>query len=104
VPKFTNIYPKRGISVNLPLLCEAGLPGTKAGVWFNTFKEPTAQQMRAQHTESQNKSYIASEIYLGDDAFVAGIAHSFVILNLFQDNEPRSHVILKQVQDDELGT
>ncbi len=25
-----------------------------------------------------------------------------VILNLFQDNEPRSHVILKQVQDDEL--
>ena len=26
----------------------------------------------------------------------------FVILNLFQDNEPRSHVILKQVQDDEL--
>ena len=27
---------------------------------------------------------------------------SFVILNLFQDNEPRSHVILKQVQDDEL--
>ena len=24
-----------------------------------------------------------------------------VILNLFQDNEPRSHVILKQVQDDE---
>ena len=27
--------------------------------------------------------------------------HSFVILNLFQDNEPRSHVILKQVQDDD---
>ena len=25
----------------------------------------------------------------------------FVILNLFQDNEPRSHVILKRVQDDE---
>jgi hypothetical protein len=35
-------------------------------------------------------------------AIVTGIAHSFVILNLFQDNEPRSHVILKQVQDDEL--
>ena len=32
---------------------------------------------------------------------VTGIAHSFVILNLFQDNDPRSHVILKQVQDDE---
>jgi hypothetical protein len=24
-----------------------------------------------------------------DDAQVAGIAHSFVILNLFQDNEPQ---------------
>ena len=39
--------------------------------------------------------------YFGDDADVTGI-HSFVILNLFQDNEPRPHVILKQVQDDEL--
>jgi hypothetical protein len=28
-----------------------------------------------------------------DDAQVAGIAHSFVILNLFQDDEPQSHVI-----------
>ena len=27
----------------------------------------------------------------------------FVILNLFQDNEQPSHVILKQVQDDERG-
>jgi hypothetical protein len=26
---------------------------------------------------------------------------SFVILNLFQDNAPPSHVALKQVQDDE---
>ncbi len=26
-----------------------------------------------------------------------------VILNLFQDNKQRSHVILKQVQDDERG-
>jgi hypothetical protein len=43
-----------------------------------------------------------SKIISGDDAFVTGIEHSFVILNLFQDNEPRSHVILKQVQDDEL--
>jgi hypothetical protein len=42
-----------------------------------------------------------SKIISGDDAIVTGI-HSFVILNLFQDNEPRSHVILKQVQDDEL--
>ena len=47
VPKFTNIYPKRGISVNLPRLCEVGLPGTKAGVGFNTFKEPVAPQLRA---------------------------------------------------------
>jgi hypothetical protein len=47
VPKFTNIYPKRGISVNLPQLCEVGLPDTKAGLGFNIFKEPTAQQMRA---------------------------------------------------------
>jgi hypothetical protein len=30
VPKFTNIYGKRGISVNLPQICEVGLPGTKA--------------------------------------------------------------------------
>ena len=40
----------------------------------------------------------------GLDAFVDVIpeqCHSFVILNLFQDNEPRSHVILKQVQDDD---
>jgi hypothetical protein len=28
-------------------------------------------------------------------------ALSLVILNLFQDHEPRLHVILKQVQDDE---
>jgi hypothetical protein len=47
VPKFTNIYPKRGISVNLPRLCGAGVPGSKAGLGFNTFKEPTAQKMRA---------------------------------------------------------
>ena len=40
--------------------------------------------------------------YFGADSIVTGIDHSFVILNLFQDNEPRSHVILKQVQDDEL--
>jgi hypothetical protein len=33
---------------------------------------------------------------------IIGIEHSFVILNLFQDNDPRSHVILKQVQDEEL--
>ena len=45
LPKFTNIYPKRGISVNLPRLCEVGLPGPKAGLGFNTFKEPVAQQM-----------------------------------------------------------
>jgi hypothetical protein len=45
--KFTNLYPKRGISVNLPQLCEVGLPGTKAGVGFNTFKEPVAQQLWA---------------------------------------------------------
>jgi len=46
LPKFTNIYPKRGISVNLPRLCEVSLPGPKAGLGFNTFKEPVAQQMR----------------------------------------------------------
>ena len=45
-PKFTNIYPKRGISVNLPRLCEVGLPSTKAGLGVNIFKEPVAQQMR----------------------------------------------------------
>ena len=44
--KFTNIYPKRGISVNLSQPCEIGLPGTKAGLGFNTFKEPFAQQLR----------------------------------------------------------
>ena len=40
--------------------------------------------------------------HLGDSAPVAVISHSFVILNLFQDNEPLSHVILKHVQNDEL--
>ena len=45
-PKFTNIYPKRGISVNLSQLFEVGLPGTKAGVRFNTFKEPVTQRVR----------------------------------------------------------
>jgi hypothetical protein len=29
------------------------------------------------------------------------IARTFVILNLFQDNARMSHVILKQVQDDD---
>ena len=46
-PKFTNIYPKRGISVNLPRLCEVGLPGTTAGLGVNIFKEPVTQQLRA---------------------------------------------------------
>ena len=73
VPKFTNIYAKRGVSVNLPQRCEFGFPGTKAGVWFNTFKEPVAQQLRAQRKESQTKSYIASEIYFGVIAPVTGI-------------------------------
>jgi hypothetical protein len=36
----------------------------------------------------------------GDDAFATGTAHSFVILNLFQDNMRPLFVILKQVQDD----
>jgi hypothetical protein len=65
VPKFTNIYPKRGISVNLPQLCDVGLWGRTAGLGVNMFKEPVAQQLRAWRTESQNKSYIASETYLG---------------------------------------
>ena len=60
--------------------------------------------MREKPRESQNKSYIASETCFGVMAIVAVIDHSFVILNLFQDNEPRSHVILKQVQDDEEHT
>jgi hypothetical protein len=47
LPNFTNIYAKRGISVNLRRLCEVGLPGAKAGLGFNTFKEPVAQQLRA---------------------------------------------------------
>jgi hypothetical protein len=45
--KFTNIYAKRDISVNLPRLCDVGLPATKAELGFNTFKEPVAQQLRA---------------------------------------------------------
>jgi hypothetical protein len=45
--KFTNIYAKCGIYVNLPRLCEVGLPSMKAGLGFNTFKEPVAQQLRA---------------------------------------------------------
>ena len=71
--KFTNIYPKRGISVNLSRLCEVGLSATKAGVGFNTFKEPVAQQLRAWRTESQTKSYIASETYFGVNAIATGI-------------------------------
>ena len=45
----------------------------KAGLGFNRFKEPVAQQMREKPRESQNKSYIASETCFGDDAIVAGI-------------------------------
>jgi hypothetical protein len=33
--------------------------------------------------------------YCEDDAIVIGIAHSFVILNLVQDNKPPWHVILE---------
>jgi hypothetical protein len=47
MPKFTNIYAKRGISVNLPQLFEVVFPGMKAGVGINTFKEPVAQKVRA---------------------------------------------------------
>jgi hypothetical protein len=47
VPKFTNLYPKRGIYVNLPQLFEVGFPGPKAGLGINTFKEPVAQKVRA---------------------------------------------------------
>ena len=73
--KFTNIYAKRGISVNLPRLCEVGLLGTTAGLGFNIFKEPVTQQLGARRTESQNKSYIASESYFGDGGPVTGIHH-----------------------------
>ena len=73
MPKFTNLYPKRGISVNLPQLCEVGFPGTKAGMGFNTFKEPVAQHMRARRAKSQNKSYIASETYFGGIAIITVI-------------------------------
>ena len=59
MPKFTNLDAKRGISVNLPRLCEVGLPGPKARAEINMFKEPVVQQMPDQFTESQSKSYIA---------------------------------------------
>jgi hypothetical protein len=42
-------------------------------VGFNTFKEPVPQHVRDQRTESQNKSYIASETNLGIIAPVAVI-------------------------------
>jgi hypothetical protein len=45
-PKFTNLYAKRGIFVNLPQRRDVGSPGPKAGVGFNTFKEPVAQKAR----------------------------------------------------------
>ena len=67
----------------------------KAGLGFNTFKEPAAPQMRAWRTESQNKSYIASESCFEVIAIVTGIGHSFVILNLFQDNMRPWFVILE---------
>ena len=63
--KFTNLYGKCGISVNLRRRCEVGLLGPKAGVGINMFKEPVAHQVRETLTESQSKSYIASETYLG---------------------------------------
>ena len=73
MPKFTNLDAKRGISVNLPQLCELGLWGRTAGLGVNMFKEPVAQQLRAWRTESQNKSYIASETYFGGIAIFTGI-------------------------------
>ena len=62
--KFTNLFGKCGISVNLRRRCEVGLLGPKAGVGINMFKEPVAHQVRETLTESQSKSYIASEIAL----------------------------------------
>ena len=45
----------------------------KARLGFNIFKEPVTQQLRAWRTESQNKSYIASETCFGVVAVVTGI-------------------------------
>ena len=90
------MYAKRGISVNLPQLLEVGLWGPKAGLEFNRFKEPVAQHMRAWRTESQNKSYIASETYFGVIAVVTGIGHSFVILKQVQDDEEHIEIPLPQ--------
>jgi hypothetical protein len=45
----------------------------KAGLGFNTFKEPVPPQVLALRTESQTKSYIASESCLGVIAIVTGI-------------------------------
>jgi hypothetical protein len=63
--KFTKLYGKRGICVNLRQHCEVGSPGPKARAEINMFKEPVVQQMPDQFIESQSKSYIASETYLG---------------------------------------
>ncbi len=66
---------------------------------------PVETQRQYNLTQRRREGVARSVIvqtYLGLIATVTGIDHSFVILNLFQDNEPRSHVILKQVQDDEL--
>ena len=91
MPKFTNIYPKHGISVNLPQLCGVGLPGPKAGEEFNTFKEPVAPQLRAWSTESQNKSYIARESCLGVVAPVTGIRNctgiKIIVVSLLKRNQ-----------------
>jgi len=73
VPKFTNLYAKRGISVNLPQRCEFGLQRAKAGVGVNIFKEPVPQILRAWRTESQTKSYITSESCFGVIAIVGVI-------------------------------
>jgi hypothetical protein len=45
----------------------------KTGLGVNRFKEPVPPHMRAWPTESQNKSYIASETYFGGIAIVTEI-------------------------------
>ena len=78
------------------MLVMSGPMGHSAGSqWLHRWRSEakTAQRravlgMRGLLVEFPSPELLSPELHL-------------VILNLFQDDEPRSHVILKQVQDDE---
>jgi hypothetical protein len=85
-PKFTNIYPKRGISVNLPQLCDVGLPGEKPG-WGSTRSK----------SRSRNNCGISSQNLKSNPTFQAEPIPGMTHPSLPPHNDTPPHITASQL-------